>query len=143
MTAADVWNSLAGGLLIGMGLSGMLVGMGRISGASGVLASVIDRKPEGMSWRLMFIAGLITAGVIAWIVDASSFDAAAPRALPLVVLAGLLVGTGTRMGNGCTSGHGVCGMSRMSRRSIVATCVFMVTGVATAVGSAQLGFGSP
>lgn len=123
---------LAGGLLIGTAAALLLLGNGRIAGISGILGGVLARIPEmrGQAEGLAFLAGLIglpalyalTAGAPAITVTAS---------VPLLVTGGLLVGFGTRLGGGCTSGHGICGLSRLSPRSLVATGVFM--GVAAAV----------
>ncbi len=123
---------LAGGLLIGTAAALLLLGNGRIAGISGILGGVLARIPEmrGQAEGLAFLAGLIglpalyalTAGAPAIIVTAS---------VPVLVAGGLLVGFGTRLGGGCTSGHGICGLSRLSPRSLVATGVFM--GVAAAV----------
>ena len=123
---------LAGGLLIGTAAALLLLGNGRIAGISGILGGVLARVPEmrGQAEGLAFLAGLIglpalyalTAGAPAIIVTASA---------PLLVAGGLLVGFGTRLGSGCTSGHGICGLSRLSPRSLVATGVFM--GAAAAV----------
>jgi len=123
---------LAGGLLIGTASALLLLGNGRIAGISGILGGVLARIPEmrGLAEGLAFLAGLIglpalyalTAGAPAITVTASA---------PLLLIGGLLVGFGTRLGGGCTSGHGVCGLSRLSPRSLVATGVFM--GVAAAV----------
>ncbi len=123
---------LAGGLLIGTASALLLLGNGRIAGISGILGGVLARIPEmrGQAEGLAFLAGLIglpalyalTAGAPAIIVTAS---------VPVLVAGGLLVGFGTRLGGGCTSGHGICGLSRLSPRSLVATGAFM--GVAAAV----------
>ena len=140
MNSTLVCEAILGGLLIGIGLSGMLIGLGRISGASGVVAGMLDGRRAELPWRLMFLAGMVASGLVAWIVSPAVFDAEAPRSLPLLAFAGVLVGTGCRLGNGCTSGHGVCGISRLSLRSIIATMVFMATGVATAVACTQMGW---
>lgn len=122
---------LAGGVLIGLAAALMLLGAGRIAGVSGIAARATGLSNGGMSrssaW--MFLAGLPLGALIVGLMS----NSAAPQfANPLVLIsAGLLVGIGTRMGSGCTSGHGVCGVSRLSRRSMVATVTFMVTGIAT------------
>jgi len=128
----DLIFGLAGGLLIGTAAALLLLGNGRIAGISGILGGVLARIPEmrGQAEGLAFLAGLIglpalyalTAGAPAITVTAS---------VPLLVTGGLLVGFGTRLGGGCTSGHGICGLSRLSPRSLVATGAFM--GVAAAV----------
>ncbi len=122
---------LAGGVLIGLAAALMLLGAGRIAGVSGIAARATGLSDGGMSrssaW--MFLAGLPLGALIVGLMS----NAPAPQfASPLVLMsAGLLVGIGTRMGSGCTSGHGVCGISRLSRRSMLATVTFMVTGIAT------------
>ena len=122
---------LAGGVLIGLAAALMLLGAGRIAGVSGIAARATGLSDGGMSrssaW--MFLAGLPLGALIVGVMS----NTAAPQfASPLVLIgAGLLVGIGTRMGSGCTSGHGVCGVSRLSRRSMVATVTFMATGIAT------------
>lgn len=123
--------SLLGGIIIGLASALMLIFFGRIMGISGIVGTALERPKNDTLWRLVFIAGLISSAVIfAPLVDV-------PRTVPtetnlwLIVLAGLLVGYGTRLGSGCTSGHGICGISRLSARSIVATGVFMVAGIIT------------
>lgn len=123
--------SLIGGLLIGTSASLLLLGLGRIAGVCGILGSLLDapRAPD-TGWRTAFILGLAVAGLVGFAVWPGSVTSATPSP-PMLVLAGLLVGYGTRLGNGCTSGHGVCGIGRGSIRSIVATCTFMLTGAIT------------
>lgn len=125
------WSALIGGLLIGLAAVLLLVFNGRVAGISGILNTAMERPKGETAWRWLFVLGLL-AGAGAWVWLAGlSF---APRAeFPpwLLAVAGFLVGVGTRMGGGCTSGHGVCGLSRLSQRSIVATSVFMAVAVAT------------
>jgi uncharacterized membrane protein YedE/YeeE len=123
--------ALAGGVLIGLSATLLLWLNGRVAGVSGVLNGVLFPARGDVRWRLAFLLGLVGA--------AGLYLAFAPQALPIrtdlpratLVLAGLLVGFGTRMGNGCTSGHGVCGIGRLSLRSFVAVLVFMATAIAT------------
>lgn len=124
---------LGGGALIGLAAAALLLLGGRVAGISGILAGAISGARE-RAWRIAFVVGLILAGVIAARVlpDAAS---APPRTLFVVLVAGLLVGVGTRVGGGCTSGHGVCGIGRLSKRSLVATLAFMATGALTAFGA--------
>lgn len=125
------WIALAGGVLIGVAATGLLWLNGRIAGISGILGGVILPKAGETGWRVAFLAGLIAA--------AGLYMAFVPGApLPRsdfsrggLIVAGLLVGFGTRMGGGCTSGHGVCGLGRLSMRSLVAVVVFMATAIAT------------
>ena len=127
------WSALAGGVLIGLGLAGVLLGRGRIAGVSGVLGGLVRPRPGDLPWRVVFLLGMVMGGGAYAALSPESFDMSLPRTLPAVAVAGVLVGMGTRLGEGCTSGHGVCGMSRLSRRSLVATMAFMATGMITAV----------
>ena len=124
------WTSLAGGVLIGAAAAMFLLLNGRVAGISGVLGGLLRPSAGDIGWRAAFIAGLVAAPLL--------YQLAAP--LPtvqidagtgLLVTAGLLVGLGTRYGSGCTSGHGVCGLSRLSPRSLVATAAFMAAGFMT------------
>ena len=121
-------SALAGGVLIGLASVWLLAANGRIAGVSGILHALFAQPPGERPWRAAFIAGLIAAG-FGW---QAFFPAGASRELGLgwVALAGALVGLGTRIGGGCTSGHGVCGLGRFSLRSLVAVMVFMATGMA-------------
>lgn len=123
-------SAAIGGVLIGLAAVVLMGTLGRIAGISGILGAAIRSRDAGWQWA--FLAGLVIAGGLAnvllggWITPRDGFPVWA------LVLAGLLVGFGTALGSGCTSGHGVCGLSRLSVRSLVATVVFMVFGVATA-----------
>ena len=123
------WPALAGGLLIGLAAALFINLNGRIMGASGIIGGLI-RPSADAPWRLSFIAGLLAAPLLL-----SLFGAARPPVFETstltLVAAGLLVGFGTRLGAGCTSGHGICGISRLSPRSIAATAIFMLAGVVT------------
>lgn len=124
--------ALAGGALIGLAASALLLLTGRIAGISGIYGGLLRPVAGDLGWRAAFVAGLLLggAGLALW---APATIAATPdRSLGATALAGLIVGFGVRMGNGCTSGHGVCGLSRLSGRSLAATLTFMATGVATA-----------
>jgi uncharacterized protein len=119
-------SALVGGALIGLAASALWLLSGRIAGVSGIVATALfDRRERG--WQIAFIAGLVAGGLFMAAVSPPSF---APSARPLALLAGagLLVGAGTSLAGGCTSGHGVCGVGRLSPRSIAATATFMVTG---------------
>lgn len=122
---------LVGGVLIGLAAALMLLGAGRIAGVSGILArgTGIARGDMAMTSAWGFLVGL-PLGALA-IRSATDWEPATFASWPVLIVAGLLVGFGTRMGSGCTSGHGVCGVSRLSQRSIVATASFMVAGIAT------------
>jgi uncharacterized protein len=123
--------ALAGGALIGAAAALLLLAHGRIAGISGVVGGLLPPAVPDRDWRIAFLIGLAAAGVVgAWI--APSAIGASVRGLPLVVVAGVLVGIGTRLGGGCTSGHGVCGVARLSTRSLIAVATFMATGAITA-----------
>ena len=125
------WFALAGGSLIGLSASILLLVEGKVAGISSVAAQVVSgRTPE--PWRVAFLAGLVGAGVVLVQVWPAAFGAALPTSLPVLGASGLLVGVGTRISGGCTSGHGVCGLSRGSSRSLAAVLVFMGVGVLTA-----------
>ena len=124
------WSSLAGGVLIGLSAALLILGSGRVAGISGIVGGLLKPGGPDTSWRLAFLGGLLVAPLL-W-----RLFAALPEAQPvagggMLVVAGLLVGVGTRYGSGCTSGHGVCGLSRLSPRSLVATLAFMGAGFAT------------
>ncbi|MBB4200355.1 YeeE/YedE [Rhodoblastus sphagnicola] len=123
-------SALAGGVLIGLAAALLLLREGRILGASGIFAGLAEPKGGDLDWRLAFCAGLVIAPALAVLLGAASAPviAASPNAL---LAGGLLVGLGTRFANGCTSGHGICGLARLSPRSLVATLVFMAAGFAT------------
>lgn len=129
----DALFGLLGGVMIGLAAAAMLLGAGRIAGISGILGGVL--APGGATLKgvgaenLVFLLGLIGAPAIYALVMGAP-EIGAPSSTLLLVAAGLLVGVGTRMGSGCTSGHGVCGLSRLSPRSLAATAVFMVTAAA-------------
>jgi len=125
------WSALAGGALIGLAAAGMWWLLGRLAGVSSILGTAMISRGEDFAWRAAFIAGLFLAGVAAVLVfpDEAQFNLEAGYGQ--VVLAGALVGLGTQMGSGCTSGHGVCGVSRLSPRSIAATLLFMAAGMVT------------
>lgn len=126
------WDAVRGGLLIGLAALAMMALLGRIAGVSGILGQLLE-APRSLRWPLFFIAGLIGSAFL-W--EALRGDWVAVVELPNIPLwgfavAGLLVGYGTRMGAGCTSGHGVCGIGRLSGRSITATVIFMGVAVVT------------
>jgi uncharacterized membrane protein YedE/YeeE len=137
MTPPTIAPALAGGALIGLSASLLLSLVGRIAGITGIVGDLMASPPPGAtgrsgnetSWRLAFIIGLLAGGVGLFFYRPQSFESASTVSPLLVALAGLFVGVGTTIGSGCTSGHGVCGISRLSKRSIVATCVFMAGGM--------------
>ena len=124
------WTSLFGGALIGMAVSLFVLVNGRIAGISGLLGGVMQFASEGWSEKALFLLGLVISPLL-WGVFTVLPKIEINAAWPALVIAGLLVGVGTRYGSGCTSGHGVCGISRLSPRSIVATACFMTAGFAT------------
>jgi uncharacterized membrane protein YedE/YeeE len=124
-------SAAVGGLLIGLAASALLYFNGRVAGVSGVLGHALAPEDGERRWRLLFVAGLVAGGLILTLFNPGAFDAAAPAPLAAIALSGLLVGFGTRLGGGCTSGHGVCGIARLSARSIAATIVFMAAGGGT------------
>jgi hypothetical protein len=130
MQTSTALEALAGGAMIGAAASLFLLTHGRIAGVSGLLGGALHRDSDDRGSRLGFVLGLLLAGVVGAIVAPSRFGGT-PVALPLVGAAGLLVGFGTRLGNGCTSGHGVCGLSRFSLRSLAATMTFMIVAAIT------------
>ena len=130
MTEFTPYTSLAGGVLIGLAASLLLIGYGRVAGVSGIAGNLLLGKPGDRAWRGAFLLGLLLAGaLVAWLMPEAV--GTSPRSLASIAAAGLLVGVGTRLGSGCTSGHGVCGLSRLSPRSLVATLAFMLSGVVT------------
>lgn len=121
-------SSLLGGLLIGLASASVLLLQGRLAGISGICGALFRPVRGDIAWRLSFLLGMAAvgaAGVVRW---PAWFSAVGTPSLPWLGVAGLLVGFGTRLGNGCTSGHGVCGISRLSPRSMVATATFMALG---------------
>jgi len=120
--------SSLGGVLIGLSASAMLLLDGKIAGISGILAGVLKPVKGDTLWRICFLTGLLAGGLLLRESLPGAFDFGIIRPFPLLAIAGLLVGFGTRLGSGCTSGHGVCGVSRLSPRSLVATVTFIFTG---------------
>ncbi|MCK8515202.1 YeeE/YedE family protein [Methylonatrum kenyense] len=129
-TAFTPWSALAGGILIGLSASLLLLLHGRIAGISGIVGGLLQAPDGDNRWRIAFLGGLIVAPLV-WTLAAGAPTIQVDAGYPTLILAGLLVGFFTRMGAGCTSGHGVCGLSRLSPRSLVATLSFMATGFAT------------
>lgn len=124
------WSALIGGALIGLAAVLLALFNGRIAGISGIVGALLPPKRQGGAWRWAFVLGMLAAPLLyQWFAPVPA--SASPASWPVLVVAGLLVGVGTRLGSGCTSGHGVCGLSRLSMRSLVATLCFMATGFAT------------
>ena len=124
------WTSLVGGLIIELATVLFLIFNGRIAGISGIVGGLLNPKKGDILWRIAFVAGLVLSPLIFGLVF-SMPKVQIEASYPLLIVAGLLVGIGTRYGSGCTSGHGVCGLSRRSPRSIVATLAFMLAGFVT------------
>jgi uncharacterized membrane protein YedE/YeeE len=125
--------SLLGGALIGLSAVALMLLNGRIAGISGITAGLLSPSgwAAGQGWRVAFVAGLVAAPLVLVFIGAGRPEITFVTSLPAMLLAGFLVGFGTVLGNGCTSGHGICGIARLSPRSIVATVVFMAAGILT------------
>jgi uncharacterized membrane protein YedE/YeeE len=123
-------SAAIGGALIGLAATLLMLLAGRIAGITGILAGLISRETDDKGWRAAFIAGVILAPLAAGLAGYPLAWPEMPGSWAVIVGAGLLVGFGTRLADGCTSGHGVCGLARLSPRSIVATAIFMTTAVA-------------
>ena len=124
------WTALAGGALLGLASALFILLNGRILGISGILGGLLRPKAGDIGWRLSFVLGMLVAPAI-YLLLAGPMQPRIDASWGMVILAGLLVGVGTRYGSGCTSGHGICGLSRMSPRSLVATATFMAAGFVT------------
>jgi uncharacterized membrane protein YedE/YeeE len=121
------YSALAGGALIGLASALLMLLIGRIAGISGIIGNVFPPYKSGdVGWSLFFLVGLLLGPLSSRLIDSNSADIRIDTPLPVLIIAGLLVGYGTGLGGGCTSGHGVCGMARLSPRSIAATLVFMI-----------------
>lgn len=126
MTFDSALQSLGGGLLIGAGAAALLLLNGKVAGVSGILANVVGREAGEQGWGLAFLVGLVLPAIV-WGIGNPQL----PASWQLALVSGLLVGFGTRLGSGCTSGHGVCGLANLSLRSLAATLVFMSAAIAT------------
>jgi uncharacterized membrane protein YedE/YeeE len=135
----DWINAGLGGVLIGISVSLMLMWNGRVTGISGIVNGVLAPVKGDTQWRVLFVAGLVLGGLVLGQLRPTTFENTINADMWTVVTAGLLVGFGTILGSGCTSGHGVCGISRMSPRSLAATVVFMLAGVAAVYLFRKLG----
>ncbi|MCK6263636.1 YeeE/YedE family protein [Vibrio sp. ZSDE26] len=139
MAIAVPWESLFGGMLLGLSATILMLFSGKIAGISGVIAGLLNPLRHESSWRAAFVTGMILSVVIV-----APFNFALPELgdtnLLVIALAGMLVGFGTRLANGCTSGHGIIGMGRFSKRSIAATCTFMVTAIFVVFVKRQMGW---
>jgi uncharacterized membrane protein YedE/YeeE len=140
MSSFDPTSALIGGGLIGLASALLMLLNGRIAGISGILGGALTISARDKFWRLSFIVGLIAAPILIGLLGHPLPEPQMPTSWLLIVVAGILVGFGARYGGGCTSGHGVCGLARLSARSIVATVVFMVGAIAV-VAIMRHGFG--
>ena len=131
MELSQMYDSLLGGSLIGLAATLMLAFNGRVTGVSGIVSGVLQKPSVANLWNWMFLFGLLAGGFIVNAIHPEVFMNTSGRSYVSLIVAGLLVGYGTAMGGGCTSGHGVCGISRLSFRSIVATLIFMLFGFLT------------
>lgn len=129
MQSFEPVNALLGGALMGLAANLLLLLNGRVAGMSGIVGGILSADSKDRAWRLMFVAGMVVGAVAAFALLPARTQITVDANTAMLVLAGLLVGYGTRLGNGCTSGHGVCGMARLSPRSIVATLCFMAAGM--------------
>jgi uncharacterized membrane protein YedE/YeeE len=128
---SEIGAALAGGALIGAAASLLLTLNGRIAGVSGIVGGLFSRDRDEVRWRVLFVAGLLAGGALFGLVKPEALAVDVHPSTATTVVAGLLVGFGTTMASGCTSGHGVCGISRLSNLSIIATATFMATGMLT------------
>lgn len=139
MDSFTPYSSLAGGVLIGLSAAALLFFNAKILGVSGIFGGMLHAKRGDTLWRLVFIAGLLSGGVaLGFLAPHTVQNDVSNLPVGLVILAGLLVGIGARLGNGCTSGHGICGVGRLAPRSLAATAVFLVSGMVTASLCAEL-----
>ncbi|NOH51463.1 YeeE/YedE family protein [Vibrio coralliilyticus] len=125
------WLSLIGGAFLGLSATMLLMINGKVAGISGVVNGILSPKRNDLFWRLLFLIGMVAGGALSVIVIGVEIPSTESIPTFVLVIAGLMVGFGTRLGNGCTSGHGICGVGRLSLRSIVATAIFMVVAALT------------
>lgn len=127
----DILHAFLGGLLVGLAALLLLMADGRIAGISGMIGAMFRTQIQMNGWRLAFLGGLVVGGLVLNLFGFSVFSPLAHQSMSTLILAGVLVGFGTQLGSGCTSGHGVCGIGRGSLRSIIATLTFMAAGMIT------------
>ena len=131
-TSFTPWASLAGGVLIGVASTLLMLFVGRVMGATGVLAGFFQPSSrQDFTWRAVLLAGMVTGPALVWLISGEMPAVEVPVSTTALLVGGLIVGVGVTYGSGCTSGHGVCGMARLSPRSIVATLTFMAVTFAT------------
>jgi len=127
----DYVLALIGGVMIGFAAVLLMAAHGQIMGVSGIVGKLLPPVGNDWQWRALFITGVVLAPLITLLVRGDLPDVTITKNPAVLAIGGLIVGVGTALGNGCTSGHGVCGLSRLSVRSIIATCVFMLSAIAT------------
>lgn len=126
-----IFEPLLGGVIIGLASSFLFLGVGRISGISSIVAQLLSKPVKQEFWKYFFLLGLLAGGGVLFLISPDKGNVTLDNSKVEIILAGLFVGFGTRLGSGCTSGHGVCGISRVSKRSIIATMTFMFAGILT------------
>ncbi|KGY13896.1 membrane protein [Vibrio tubiashii] len=131
MSFSIPWESFAGGILLGISATVLLLINGKIAGISGIMTGLLTPKSSDFAWRLLFAIGMVSGGVIGVVALGGDVPTTFDSSIFVIGAAGLLVGIGTRLGNGCTSGHGICGIGRLSTRSIIATMIFMIVAAVT------------
>ncbi|MGB1013689.1 MAG: YeeE/YedE family protein [Nannocystaceae bacterium] len=131
LVPSELLAAAIGGLLIGIASLGLLLASGRVVGISGILGGLLPPRRGDSNWRWSFVGGLLAGGLLLQLVWPQTLEFSPQGSTTSLLAAGLLVGAGTRIGNGCTSGHGVCGISRLSKRSFIATTTFMAAAIAT------------
>ena len=124
----SIVSAIIGGALIGVGVSALMLFSGKIAGMSGIVSGLLSPKPGDLGWRLALVGGMVVVGLALALIWPDTLAFGVDRSLLVVAAAGLFVGFGARLGSGCTSGHGICGMARLGPRSVVATVTFMSTG---------------
>jgi len=124
-------SSTIGGIIIGLAAAGLYHFTGKILGVSNITSELMNRSHRHKAWRLIFIAGMLSGGLLLLWLNPATVMHESPRTLVTLIVAGLLVGYGSSLGRGCTSGHGICGITRLSDRAIVAVLIFMATGMLT------------
>jgi hypothetical protein len=127
----SILRGLAGGILIGLGAAVLLLLNGKIAGISGILGGMLGSAKSDLYWRIAFVIGILAGGFLTPLITGDALVTTLPVPWWLIIPAGLLVGFGTRLGSGCTSGHGVCGLARLSGRSLAATMTFIVVAMVT------------
>lgn len=131
-TAFTPFTSLTGGLAIGLGAVLLMLGLGRILGATGIMSGLLfPENRDAFAWRAAMVVGMILAPGVIFALSGTLPEVTVPVSPAMIVIGGVIVGFGTSLGSGCTSGHGVCGLSRLSRRSLVAVPIFMATAAIT------------